>query len=511
MKKILIVLVTSILTGNTIMQFKSPLNQQQNLELTQNKVDVELIKDENENFGKYDSNQNFPAIIKSIVDYFNSVINIRTDFRLTTNTAKVSKDWIKEGVINDFEIILESNFWDIMRHINLDCKFSNFILPKKISYKDTKPGSIDVQIGVKSTLDKEFMWTKTLTYQIILQPVISKNKAEHIVISTRDNKEGFSNGFAYNNQLYFTNVNRLIRFNQQTSEADVVMEIENNFTTNGVLYKEKLYFGAEDGYVYEYNPANNVNNKILKANGIIKSNGIVVANKLYFGADDYKLYQYNAINQEAKVVMTAKGAIRHSGTAFNNKLYFGAEDGRFYIYDPKLEHIETWNYGAVVFDSGVVFNNKIYFIGVIDNIVNCLFRVDLKDDTVKVSTYRNRRNIFSSAIILNNRIFFLVSWVSQSDLVVLYELNQEDHSLNYINSLNYVGPLTRCLNGIIWQNKIHFVHSSNLIKYDLVKNEFEYVKFSGYYFGTCGVILNNKLYFEVILKGILEYNLPTSY
>ncbi|WP_127092675.1 PQQ-binding-like beta-propeller repeat protein [Spiroplasma poulsonii] len=247
---------------------------------------------------------------------------------------------------------------------------------------------------------------------------------ENIVISSRYNEYGFSDGVSYHDTLYFVNYNRVFSYNQKLGNVELAMQIKNKIVTNGVVYNNKLYFAADDYYVYGYNPRNNQVNKILKASNLIKSNGIVVENKLYFGSDDYCLYEYDAETNVVKVVLTADAEIRHSGTVYNNKLYFGTENGDFYVYDLKTNSFKVWkaNDEVTVSDSGVIVNDYIYFTGIMKD-KSSIYKLDLKTNLIWTWTFILPGKYISSIMFLNNKIYFFMTSIGNQAPIGWVKIN----------------------------------------------------------------------------------------
>ncbi len=306
-------------------------------------------------------------------------------------------------------------------------------------------------------------------------PIIQKPQEKNIVINSKYNDKGFSDGLAYNDILYFVNDTRVFSYDQKSTNFELVMQLENRIITNGVVYNNKLYFAADDYYVYEYNLINHHVNKIFKANNLIKSNGIVVNNKLYFGSDDYSLYEYDAKTSAVKIVLTAESEIRHSGTVYNNKLYFGTKNNDFYAYDTIKDKITSWkrnNEEYTVSDSGVLVGDAIYFTANLKN-KSSIYKLDLIKDVIWTWDFVSDINTWfrmGSIMPLKNKLYLFMT-IDGYEFTWIYEFDHE--RLICLASVDHLSGSAAYLKGIIYNNAIYMAYSTKIYKFDVEKRTSE--------------------------------------
>ncbi|WP_342277341.1 PQQ-binding-like beta-propeller repeat protein [Spiroplasma endosymbiont of Nephrotoma flavescens] len=93
---------------------------------------------------------------------------------------------------------------------------------------------------------------------------------------------------------------------QKLEKQKIVIRTNGEVISSGIVFNNKLYFGSNDGKVYEYDPVTQ-QKVVITTNGVVLSSGIVFNNKLYFGSDDRKVYEYDPVTNQQKVVITTNG------------------------------------------------------------------------------------------------------------------------------------------------------------------------------------------------------------
>ena len=528
MKKMLTVLTTVVLGSNTGLLVPRTIDQVQKWDgIEDNPISVQTMPKHN-NLLKDNTKQLTAGFIRSIITMINHNTVLK-NLEIKVTSIEDSEVSAKSQIRSKFMSVLR-NYGIDFNHLVFDFKLTDFAPPQELSAKETVLGSINASIGIRNTMEKEFLWSDVFLVKIFFPPIIEKSWVRNIVVNSKYNKKGYSDGLAYNDILYFVNDTRVFSYDQKSTNVERIMQLENSIITNGVVYNNKLYFAADDCYVYEYNPSNNQVNKIFKANNLIKSNGIVVDDKLYFGSDDYSLYQYDAKTNTVKIVLTAESEIRHSGTVYDNKLYFGTENSDFHVYDPATNISKVWKRTNenTVSDSGTLVGDAIYFTGILNyedmlHDRSTIYKLDLKTQTI--SSWRfgftaNETKFWIGSVMSINNKFYVIAITSDTTMPLpgLYEFIPSASSLKHIKWVDHFGGSVNCMNGITYNNAIYMVYAYQIYKFDVEKKERKViVSINGWDgirypdFANCGIILNDKIYYSTSWDGIFEYNLKNNF
>ena len=518
MKKMLTVLTTVVLGSNTGLLVPRTIDQVQKWDgIEDNPISVQTMPKHN-NLLKDNTKQLTAGFIRSIITMINHNTVLK-NLEIKVTSIEDSEVSAKSQIRSKFMSVLR-NYGIDFNHLVFDFKLTDFAPPQELSAKEIVPGSINARIGIRNTMEKEFLWSNIFLVKILFPPIIQEPKAENIVINSKYNDKGFSDGLAYNDILYFVNDTRVFSYDQKSTNVELIMQLENRIITNGVAYNNNLYFAADDCYVYEYNLINHHVNKIFKANNLIKSNGIVVNNKLYFGSDDYSLYEYDAKTSAGKIVLTAESEIRHSGTVYNNKLYFGTENNDFYAYDTIEDKTTSWkrtNEESTVSDSGVLVGDAIYFTANLKN-KSSIYKLDLIKKVIWTWDFVSDINTWfrmGSIMSLKNKLYLFMT-LDGYEFTQIYEFNHE--RLIRFASVDHLSGSTAYLKGIIYNNAIYMAYSTKIYKFDVEKrtskpvfdiNGWSWIRIPE--FTNRGVLLNDKIYYSTAIDGILEYDLKNNF
>ncbi|RUO86099.1 PQQ-binding-like beta-propeller repeat protein, partial [Spiroplasma endosymbiont of Megaselia nigra] len=318
-----------------------------------------------------------------------------------------------------------------------------------------------------------------------------------IAASPYQKEEKLNNNINYSqiNNLETLNINkRKNSININTLIKKVVIKTSGSVNSSGVALNNKLYFGSDDGKVYEYDPATGQQKIVIRTNGYINFSGSVLNNKIYFGSDDGKVYEYDPATGQQKVVITASEILSTSGIVVNNNIYFGSVNSRVYKYNSitKEQNVDEIKIKDMVISSGFVLNNKIYFF--LTNKKICEYNPLTGQQ--KVTKTKTKDMIISSGASLNNKLYFcsVNGKVYEYDPVtdqpkVVFEINGWFDSSFILNNKLYFGSM-----------------DGKVYEYDPVTDQPKVVfEINGWFDFNCFLLNNNKIYFGGTDGKVYEY------
>jgi len=140
-----------------------------------------------------------------------------------------------------------------------------------------------------------------------------------------------------------------------------------------VFYKNAIYFGSADHFVYAINPSNG---KLLwkyKTEGSIVVGSVIVHDGvLYVGSFDHNMYAIQADTGKMTWKFRTNGRIGSTPVFDGGILFFGGEDQNVYALDAKSGEL-VWKFRTFdcIMSEPVIVGNKL-FIGSDDHFLYCL-------------------------------------------------------------------------------------------------------------------------------------------
>ena len=108
-----------------------------------------------------------------------------------------------------------------------------------------------------------------------------------------------------------------------------------NIASSPAVYKEKVYFGSNDGVVYALNLYTGEQLWKFSTDNWVTSSPAVVNGRLYVGSFDSRLYCLNADTGEMIWKFTTSNSIQTSPAVADDAVYFGSNDGNVYAVSIK--------------------------------------------------------------------------------------------------------------------------------------------------------------------------------
>jgi outer membrane protein assembly factor BamB len=204
-------------------------------------------------------------------------------------------------------------------------------------------------------------------------------------------------------------------------------EAENAIESSVVYYNNRIYFGANDWFVYCLD--SKFGNLIWKyeTGGIVRSSAAIANKKLFIGSNDYNLYCLNALSGELNWKYQTNGAIDTSPLIIGNSVIFGSHDGRLYSLSIK-DGSRNWmfNTGDEIWGSPAFFENCVY-IGSLNGIMYCIWATNGTECwSFSTNQFASFRGIYSTPTITRNKIIF------GSEDNIVYCLNASTGKRNWI-------------------------------------------------------------------------------
>jgi outer membrane protein assembly factor BamB len=139
-------------------------------------------------------------------------------------------------------------------------------------------------------------------------------------------------------------------------------EAENAIESSVVFYNNKIYFGADDWFIYCLDSEYGRLIWKYETGGIVRSSAAIANKKLFIGSNDYNLYCLNALSGELNWKYQTKGAIDSSPLIIGDSVIFGSHDGKLYSLNVR-DGNRNWifNTGDEIWGSPAFYDNSVYF------------------------------------------------------------------------------------------------------------------------------------------------------
>jgi outer membrane protein assembly factor BamB len=238
-------------------------------------------------------------------------------------------------------------------------------------------------------------------------------------------------------------------------------ETGSKIESSAVIVSGKVYFGAEDGYVYCVNATSGSEIWSFRTNNEVDSTPAVVDGVVYVGSADRKFYAIDAKTGDELWNYSLSGPfsqIVSSPAVAHGLVFFGSKDYDFYALNITTHGLEwTFPTGNEIWASPAVDGPYVY-IGSKDGVVYCLWA---NNGTQKwnFSSDMSKRDhgIYGSPMISNGRLY----------------IGSEDHNLYCLNSTT--GEL-------IWNfTSPYFIYSSATIHDETIFIHTEAIPFGQIY------------------------------
>ena len=225
-------------------------------------------------------------------------------------------------------------------------------------------------------------WEHRISGSIVASPLIGKNDV--VFFSTADGifsgfesekgttvfsvslgKGIFSTPLIYNGYAYIAGgtPSYLYKFDVSTATKRWRILINSKVHSSCLVYKDTLYFGADNGFFYAKDISTNLTEWKWKyeVNSPVYSSPAVLNGKIVFGADNGNLY---CVSDKGKLVWEKQlgGEIRATPLIYDGRIYIGSTNGTFYKLDANGNILKQFKTGGAIYSSaGLLSDGSLAF------------------------------------------------------------------------------------------------------------------------------------------------------
>ncbi|RUO86466.1 hypothetical protein [Spiroplasma endosymbiont of Megaselia nigra] len=137
-----------------------------------------------------------------------------------------------------------------------------------------------------------------------------------------------SNGIMLNNKQYVIQNDGKKVFEIDNNKMNLIIEPDGkiNSSKDIMALNDKVYFVSDNGKIYEYNQTTKEQKIVMKLNEEIYSLGVVLNNELYFGSNTGKIYEYETLKLIESDVIDLQEQIRRGVY-----LYYQEKNPNYYV------------------------------------------------------------------------------------------------------------------------------------------------------------------------------------
>lgn len=182
---------------------------------------------------------------------------------------------------------------------------------------------------------------------------------------------------------------------------------ENTIESSAVYFNKRIYFGANDWYVYCLDSETSKLFWKFETSGGVRSSPTIANQRLYIGSQDYYLYCLNVESGELIWKFKTSGSVDSSSLVVGEYVIFGSYDGKVYALD-NIKGDKKWVFdtSSEIWGSPVYYDNCVY-IGSRSGRLHCIW---VNNGTERWNSTTNQiatlRGIYSTPLIVSDKVIF---------------------------------------------------------------------------------------------------------